>query len=160
MPADFDKCVKGGGKVRTINVGDDKYMRICILDGTTHHGEVKKKQKSEGSMEQAVAAQKFSKVEVTSDGTRKGTVVKVNGATVPNMRTFSFTFWDDDYGQAVSMGFSTAEEPKPGTLQQTQYFRLVPPSQEEAEATIKQALASQIPPELIPRREQKMWKEL
>jgi hypothetical protein len=29
MPKDFDNCVKGGGKVRTIKAGGNKYMHIC-----------------------------------------------------------------------------------------------------------------------------------
>ena len=42
MPADFDKCVADGGRVRTIKVGKSKYMRICYdKAGKSHHGEVK-----------------------------------------------------------------------------------------------------------------------
>ncbi len=42
MPADFEKCVKEGGKVRTLKVGKDKYMPICYdKAGKSHAGEVK-----------------------------------------------------------------------------------------------------------------------
>ena len=42
MPADFLKCVDEGGRVRTIKVGKDKYMRICYdKAGKSHSGEVK-----------------------------------------------------------------------------------------------------------------------
>ena len=43
MPKDFDECVKNGGRVRTINVGKDKYMRICYLNGKSHAGETHEK---------------------------------------------------------------------------------------------------------------------
>ena len=44
MPADFDRCVKEGGRVRTKNIGKDKYMHICFdKNGKSHAGEVKKK---------------------------------------------------------------------------------------------------------------------
>ena len=42
MPADFDKCVREGGRVRTLKVGKDKYMHICYdKAGKSHAGEVK-----------------------------------------------------------------------------------------------------------------------
>ncbi len=50
MPADFDNCVRNGGKVRTIPVKDhpDQYMHVCYLGGKSHAGEVKtKKEMSE-----------------------------------------------------------------------------------------------------------------
>ena len=46
MPADFDKCVADGGRVRTLKVGREKFMRICYdKAGKSHAGEVKTKQK-------------------------------------------------------------------------------------------------------------------
>lgn len=54
MPAAFDSCVKGGGRVRTVSGPDeskglakDEYVRFCFLDGKSYRGEVKKKQMSE-----------------------------------------------------------------------------------------------------------------
>ena len=44
MPADFEACVKNGGRVRTIKVGANKYMHVCYKDGKSTHGEVKTKQ--------------------------------------------------------------------------------------------------------------------
>ena len=44
MPAEFDACVKGGGKVRTKQMGDGKYMNICIDKMGTHAGYMKKKE--------------------------------------------------------------------------------------------------------------------
>jgi len=49
MPADFEKCVKNGGKVVTKNIGKDRYMHICYdKNGDSHAGEVltRKKEKS------------------------------------------------------------------------------------------------------------------
>jgi len=45
MPADFEKCVADGGRVRTIKVGKDKYMHVCYdKSGKSHSGEVKTRQ--------------------------------------------------------------------------------------------------------------------
>lgn len=41
MPADFDKCVKEGGRVRTKKVNAKQYMHICFKDGESYAGEVK-----------------------------------------------------------------------------------------------------------------------
>jgi hypothetical protein len=46
MPADFERCIKQGGKVRTIPIKGhkDEYMHICYdKNGTSHAGEVKTK---------------------------------------------------------------------------------------------------------------------
>ena len=47
MPAKFDACVKGGGKVRTKTLGGRKYMHVCIPKGggSSVGGEVKTKEK-------------------------------------------------------------------------------------------------------------------
>ena len=57
MPAAFTKCVRNGGKVRTKDLGNGKYMHICYdKSGKSHAGEVltrkkpkkdKKKEKSD-----------------------------------------------------------------------------------------------------------------
>ncbi len=42
MPADFEKCVREGGRVRTKKVGANKYIHICWdKEGKSHSGEVK-----------------------------------------------------------------------------------------------------------------------
>lgn len=49
MPKSFDACRKGGGKIRTIQVGKEgKYMHVCILNGKTYKGEVKTKASGDG----------------------------------------------------------------------------------------------------------------
>jgi len=47
MPVDFVKCVNDGGKVRTKDLGQGKYMRICFdKNGKSHEGEVTTKKES------------------------------------------------------------------------------------------------------------------
>lgn len=41
MPADFDRCVKNGGKVRTIVPKSGRYLRVCYIGGKSYSGEVK-----------------------------------------------------------------------------------------------------------------------
>lgn len=44
MPADFDACVKNGGKVITKSVNKSQYMHICYdKAGKSHSGEVRTK---------------------------------------------------------------------------------------------------------------------
>jgi len=45
-PADFDKCVKDGGRVRTKKLSNGRYMKICFKDGKSYAGEVHKKKKT------------------------------------------------------------------------------------------------------------------
>lgn len=61
MPAEFDACVKAGGKVRTKDLGKGKYMHICIPKGggPSVGGEVKTKQMTQkGSPEGRVYERK------------------------------------------------------------------------------------------------------
>jgi hypothetical protein len=41
MPAGFLKCVKNGGRVRTKNLGNGKYIHICFIGGKSYAGEPK-----------------------------------------------------------------------------------------------------------------------
>lgn len=43
MPAKFKSCLKAGGKVRTKKLKGGKYIHICIINGKSYGGEVKKK---------------------------------------------------------------------------------------------------------------------
>lgn len=45
MPAAFTKCVKNGGKVRTVVINKKKgtYMHVCYLKNKSYPGEVKTK---------------------------------------------------------------------------------------------------------------------
>jgi len=45
MPASFDRCVREGGRVRTIELGNGKYMHVCYKDGKSYSGEAKTKKK-------------------------------------------------------------------------------------------------------------------
>jgi len=59
MPAAFDACRKGGGKIRTKQMGGGKYMHICILNGKSYKGEVKSKSPSGESPVAAAIKQKM-----------------------------------------------------------------------------------------------------
>jgi hypothetical protein len=53
FPADFDKCVREGGRVRTITPKEGTYIHVCYdKAGKSHAGEVKKNEK-EASEEKA-----------------------------------------------------------------------------------------------------------
>ena len=44
MPADFDTCVKEGGRVKTKKLSGGRYIHICYdKNGNSHAGEVKKR---------------------------------------------------------------------------------------------------------------------
>lgn len=49
MPESFDKCVSGGGRVRTKTLSGGRYMRICFLNGKSYAGEVKKRKLEKSS---------------------------------------------------------------------------------------------------------------
>ncbi len=45
MPVAFEKCVREGGRVRTLTLPKGKYIRICYdKKGKSHSGEVKTKE--------------------------------------------------------------------------------------------------------------------
>lgn len=43
MPAEFDNCVANGGRVRTKDLPNGKYMHICFYKGKSYAGEVRTK---------------------------------------------------------------------------------------------------------------------
>ena len=43
MPADFERCVKRGGRVRRKTLSDGRYINICFIDGKSYAGEVHEK---------------------------------------------------------------------------------------------------------------------
>ena len=63
MPADFNNCVRKGGKVRTIAVkgSKNKYMHVCYLNGKSYNGEVKTKKASELTLKNLIPMIKLSK---------------------------------------------------------------------------------------------------
>ena len=46
MPAAFDRCVKRGGRVRTLKLKGGRYRRICYLGGKAFLGHVATKKNS------------------------------------------------------------------------------------------------------------------
>lgn len=54
MPAEFEKCVSDGGKVRTKQLKGGKYIHICFINGKSYAGEVKKSKETKNETAQAV----------------------------------------------------------------------------------------------------------
>jgi len=57
FPADFERCVRQGGRVRTISgpnkehgVGEGEYVKYCYLNGKSYRGEVKTKSKQSSEL--------------------------------------------------------------------------------------------------------------
>ena len=46
MPADFEKCVREGGRVRTKQLSGGRYIHICFKNNKSYAGEVKKKKRT------------------------------------------------------------------------------------------------------------------
>jgi hypothetical protein len=80
------------------------------------------------ALETAKAATKFDKIEITSDGTKKGTKILVNGSAIADLSGLHFHFYNDDCGSPVSFYYSTTDpNALPGSLVQYSSFELVPP---------------------------------
>lgn len=45
-PAEFDRCVQAGGRVRTKTLSGGRYLHLCFLNGKSFAGEVRTKQKA------------------------------------------------------------------------------------------------------------------
>lgn len=45
MPKAFTKCVRNGGRVRTVSRGKNKYQHVCFKNGKSTAGEVKTKKR-------------------------------------------------------------------------------------------------------------------
>jgi len=67
MPAGFERCVREGGRVRTIKPkgqGSKTYIHVCWLNGKSYQGEVKKakaKSKSKGRSTKSTNMNKWYK---------------------------------------------------------------------------------------------------
>ena len=101
----------------------------------------------------ALAAQSFTKVEITSDGTCDGTTIMVNGKEVPDLKSFNLSLYCDDGYKSCSIGYSTEEACEPGTISGRTYWRVIPnvkacASQVEASSIVP---SKTIPVEHLPR---------
>lgn len=79
MPADFDKCVAGGGRVRTKKLKGKKFIRICFPKGggPSVSGEVKTAQeKKRYSRMQKIHSEVNTKIPVFGD--TDGKTIRVN----------------------------------------------------------------------------------
>jgi hypothetical protein len=61
MPKPFEACRKAGGKIKTKQLSNGRYMHICILNGKSYAGEVKSKKESTGSPVAAAIKQKMER---------------------------------------------------------------------------------------------------
>ena len=63
FPADFNRCVKQGGRVRTIAVegSKSKYMKVCYLDGKSYSGKTHTKKASDLFLKNIVPSFKLGK---------------------------------------------------------------------------------------------------
>lgn len=79
--------------------------------------------------EQAAAAVKFTKFEVVTDGTAKGTTIKINGKEVDNLSSLSFYWYGGSYCP-LSLSYTVRDpQSKPGELHSctTYYLRCPEP---------------------------------
>ena len=58
MPKGFEMCRKAGGKIRTKQLSNGKYMHICFLNGKSYPGEVKAKKEGGSATAEAIARMK------------------------------------------------------------------------------------------------------
>ncbi len=87
-------------------------------------------------MPKAEAAIPFESLQISSDGTREGTTITLNGNEI-NVASASFHFWDDDYPPQVAFRFTQRdEEVEPGQMAEYKSFDLVPPVPGGAEASM------------------------
>lgn len=88
--------------------------------------------------EEAAASIKFSKFTVETDGTAKGTKILLNGKEIDNLNYMSFSFWPGEDGSPY-VSFSTRDPKREaGTLAETSYYSLVPPSSSASKAEASQ----------------------
>lgn len=43
MPKAFEECQAAGGKMRTMRLSQNRYVRVCIKDGKVYRGHTKTK---------------------------------------------------------------------------------------------------------------------
>lgn len=88
--------------------------------------------------ELAQAAMKLDKVEITSDGTRSGTKILLNGKPIKNLNHFHFSFFDrSSYGPEIYFAVSDPDV-KDGEFRVTQSFSLQS-ARSDASASLQKA---------------------
>jgi hypothetical protein len=102
-------------------------------------------------------ANKFDSITITSDGTKAGTVIQVNGKEVKGLGSLHLMFWNDSYDNNVHISYSVESGGDPGTLKATTYYSVVPP-QANASASIQESPA--MPPEHAPRGGRKLYAQI
>ena len=86
--------------------------------------------------DKAEASMKFTKFEVTTDGTVGGTKILLNGKVIDNLSSLDFCFYSGNYG-GVNLSFCTSDKSNnPGEFVETHRYYLNPPIPDKAEASI------------------------
>jgi hypothetical protein len=85
MPAKFNKCVKDGGNIKTIDVNDTQYMHVCYLNGESHAGEVKTKVSNNNKTKGKNMKLKINPEDIT--GIIKKSLDSIAEAAVKNLTT-------------------------------------------------------------------------
>lgn len=89
---------------------------------------------SDPKVEQATAGVKFSELTIKTDGTAKGTTIKVNGKEVENLSSLYFSWYGGLYCP-LSLSYSVREKSAPGELHAHTSYSLRCPEPEPAYAT-------------------------
>jgi hypothetical protein len=92
--------------------------------------------------EQAKAGVKFTNFTVETDGTAKGTTIKLNGKAVENLSSLYFSWYGGLYSP-ISLSYSVREKSNPGELHASTSYTLRCPESESAYATRADASADQ-----------------
>jgi len=79
--------------------------------------------KSESQDDSLLKAKKKINIEIDSDGTKKGTKIKVNGDTIANMKSFNFSIWSESLDDSsVSCSYSKLVESEGGFQRTESYY--------------------------------------
>jgi hypothetical protein len=99
--------------------------------------------------EQAVAAVKFDKFTIETDGTKAGTKMLLNGKAVANISSLSF-YWYDSIYCPISLSYTVSDQNKhaPGTLAESTTYRLRCPDMSPAYATKAEASTDAVPAQM------------
>lgn len=123
---DYASCKAAGGRC---------YGNMCVIDGETF----KKAGQADTSIKATAAAETFTSATMTTDGTKAGTKITVNGKEVANLTSFCMSFWKNSYGPPISVSYSTSEDAEAGEISSVTYFRMEPPEADGANASKAQA---------------------
>jgi len=78
-------------------------------------------------MLEAKASVPLNKITIETDGTAKGTIIRLNGQVIENLTVFRLCLHNDGLPNPLSVSFTTKDpNPQPGSLTEMHQFSLVP----------------------------------